>query len=151
MALHKLVRRNYGGKSPVSIRYQNLHSFEEGMILLCQSILETRQAWHLNGSALFTIPLNHIFVRQTFFLNLHTNLHLIGYRQSEQSRVKVFFACLSVIRTHRIASDFKSWLYHIYMACKKTNQLISNANEFISFFHGGLTQLIYFIALFPTS
>ena len=29
MALHKLARRNYSGKSPVSIKYQNLHSFEE--------------------------------------------------------------------------------------------------------------------------
>ena len=39
MALHKLVRRNYDGKLPVSIKYQNLHSFKEGMILLCQSTL----------------------------------------------------------------------------------------------------------------
>ena len=29
MALHELARRNYSGKSPVSIKYQNLHSFEE--------------------------------------------------------------------------------------------------------------------------
>ena len=29
MALHKLQRRNYGGKSLVSIKYQNLHSFKE--------------------------------------------------------------------------------------------------------------------------
>ena len=42
MVRHKLVRRNYGGKRPVSIKYQNLHSFKEGMILLCQSILEKR-------------------------------------------------------------------------------------------------------------
>ena len=57
MALRKLERRNYGGKSPVSIKYQNLHSFKEGVILLCQSILETRRISHLHGSALFTIPL----------------------------------------------------------------------------------------------
>ena len=42
MELHKHVRRNYGGKSPVSLKYQNFNSFKEGMILLCQSILETR-------------------------------------------------------------------------------------------------------------
>ena len=30
MALHKLVRSNYGRKSPVSIKYENLHSFKEG-------------------------------------------------------------------------------------------------------------------------
>ena len=57
MALHKLERRNYGRKWPVSIKYQNLHSFKEGLILLCQSILETRRIAHLNGTAHFTIPL----------------------------------------------------------------------------------------------
>ena len=57
MALRKLERRNYGGKSPVSIKYQNLHSFKEGLILLCQSIFETRRMSHLHDSALFTIPL----------------------------------------------------------------------------------------------
>ena len=41
----------------MSIKYENLHSFKEGMILLCQSILETRRISHLHGSPLFTIPL----------------------------------------------------------------------------------------------
>ena len=58
MALRKLEMRNYGGKSPVSIKYQNLHTFIEGFILLCQSILETRRITHLHGSAHFKIPLN---------------------------------------------------------------------------------------------
>ena len=59
MALRKLERRNYDGKwPPMSIKYQNLHSFKEGLILLCQSILETRRTTHLHGSAHFTIPLN---------------------------------------------------------------------------------------------
>ena len=57
MALHKLERRNYGRKWPVSIKYQNLHSFKEQLILLCQSILEMRRITHLHGSAHFTIPL----------------------------------------------------------------------------------------------
>ena len=57
MALRKLERRNYGGKWPVSIKYQNLHSFKEGLILLCQSILETRRITHLRGSPHFTIAL----------------------------------------------------------------------------------------------
>ena len=43
MVLRKLERRNHGRKSPVSIKYQNLRSFEEGLILLCQSILKTRR------------------------------------------------------------------------------------------------------------
>ena len=55
MALHKLERRNYGRKSPVSIKYQNLHSFKEGLIFLCQSILEARRITHLHGSAHSTI------------------------------------------------------------------------------------------------
>ena len=53
MALRKLERRNYGGKLPVSIKYQNLHSFKEGLILSCQSILETRRITHLHGSVHF--------------------------------------------------------------------------------------------------
>ena len=57
MALRKLERRNYGGKSLVSIKYQNLRSFKEGLILLCQSILEPRRITHLHGSAHFTISL----------------------------------------------------------------------------------------------
>ena len=57
MALHELVRRSYGEKLPVSIKYQKLHSFKEGVVFLCQSILKMRRISHLNGSALFTIPL----------------------------------------------------------------------------------------------
>ena len=56
MALCKLERKNYGGKWPVIIKYQNLHSFKEGLILLCQSILEMRRIIHLDGSAHSTIP-----------------------------------------------------------------------------------------------
>ena len=59
MALRKLERRNYGGESPVSIKYQNLHTFKEELILLCQSILETKSITHLHGSAHFAIPLNN--------------------------------------------------------------------------------------------
>ena len=57
MALCKLERRNYGGKWPMSIKYQNLHSFKEGLILLYQGILEARRIAHLHGSAHFSIPL----------------------------------------------------------------------------------------------
>ena len=57
MALRKLERINHGRKWPVSIKYQNLHSFKEGLIFVCQSILETRRITHFHGSAHFTIPL----------------------------------------------------------------------------------------------
>ena len=62
MALRKLERRKYSGKLPVSIKHQNLQTFKEGLIILCQSILETRRIPHLPGSAHFTIPLNYIFI-----------------------------------------------------------------------------------------
>ena len=57
MALRKLERRNYGGKLPVRIKYQNLHSFKEVFILLCQSTLKTRRRINLHGSTHFAIPL----------------------------------------------------------------------------------------------
>ena len=57
MVLRKLVRSNYGRKWPVSIKYENLHSFKEGVVLLCQSILERRRMSRLPDSAHFTIPL----------------------------------------------------------------------------------------------
>ena len=71
MALHKLERRNYGGKLPVSIKYQNLHTFKEGLILLCQSILEVRRITHLHGSAQFTIPLRSVFPGERVWSWLH--------------------------------------------------------------------------------
>ena len=58
MALCKLERINYGKNWPASIKYRNLHSFKEGLILLRQSILEARRITHLHDSAHFTIPLN---------------------------------------------------------------------------------------------
>ena len=61
MVLRKLKMRNYGGKSPVTIKYQNLHILKEGLILLCQSILETRRITHLHGPAHFTIPLIYFY------------------------------------------------------------------------------------------
>ena len=62
MALHKLEMRNYGRKLPVIIKYQSLHSFKEGLILLCQSILGTRRITHLHGSSHFTIPLTKLYL-----------------------------------------------------------------------------------------
>ena len=64
MALRKLERRNYGGKLLVITKYQNLHTFKERLIHLCQSILETRRISHLHGSAHFTIPLNVFTVEE---------------------------------------------------------------------------------------
>ena len=71
MALRKIVRRNYGRRSPVSIKYKNLNSFNKGVILLYQSILETRSGSHWHGSALFTIPLNLLLCRLRFLKKKH--------------------------------------------------------------------------------
>ena len=79
MALHKLVRRNYSRKLVVSIKYQNLHSFKEGMILLYQSILETGQISHLHGFPLFTVPLTKE--------NDETSVKKNGYQQSIISKI----------------------------------------------------------------
>ena len=61
MALRILLSRNYGGKSLVSIKCHNLHSFKEGVIPLCNSIFKTRRISHLHGSAPFTVPLHSLF------------------------------------------------------------------------------------------
>ena len=81
MVLHRLVRRNYGGKLPMSIQCHDLHSFKDEVILLCQTILETRQISHLHDPALFTILLkNSVGKLDTVALVLisfnHTRAHL---------------------------------------------------------------------------
>ena len=43
MAPRTPVRRNYSENLSASIKCHNLHSFKEGMILLCQSILKTSE------------------------------------------------------------------------------------------------------------
>ena len=58
MVLRKLERRIYGRKWPVSIKYQNLHSFKEGLILLCQSIVEMRRITFTWLSSLYN-PFNN--------------------------------------------------------------------------------------------
>ena len=58
MTLRTLVRINYGGKLPISIKCHNLHSFKEGVIVLCQSIIGARGISLLYDSLLFTVPLS---------------------------------------------------------------------------------------------
>ena len=58
MTLRTLVRINYGGKLPISIKCHNLHSFKEGVIVLCQSIIGARRISLLYDSLLFTVPLS---------------------------------------------------------------------------------------------
>ena len=79
MTLHKLERRNYGRKWPVSIKYQDLHSFKAGLILLCQSILKMRRITHLHGPAHLTIPLS-LFYRYYFgrYLNWVNWFHFLN-------------------------------------------------------------------------
>ena len=76
MKLCTMVRRNYGGKLPASIKYHNLLSFKGGVILLCQSRLETRQILHLYSSDLFTVPLS---VSSGFTVLRHFETRALGY------------------------------------------------------------------------
>ena len=82
MVPQRLVMRNYAGKLPVRIKYQNLLSFKEGMIHLCQSILETRQMSHLHGSSTFAIPL-----RTPFAFRVSRNHFLQVLAKNEESFV----------------------------------------------------------------
>ena len=85
MMLRKFERRNCGGKSPVSNKYQNLCTFKEELILLCQSILETRRITHLHGSAHFRIPLNHINFR------VRCSLYAMLYCFAALAHISVYF------------------------------------------------------------
>lgn len=58
MAQHTMVTKTHGAKRQVSIRYYNLHSFKEGALLLCQSILGTGRMSNWCRWALFTVPLS---------------------------------------------------------------------------------------------
>ena len=87
MALHILARRNYGGESLVSIKYYNLHSFKEGVTLLCQSILKTKEILQVQHSALFTIPLMQCptnnketgqdLIKKVLLLNIFSNMSIL--------------------------------------------------------------------------
>ena len=59
MALRTIAMRNSGEKLPVSMHCHNLHCFEEGVILLCRRILETRQISHSFNSVVYN-PFNKI-------------------------------------------------------------------------------------------
>ena len=95
MTLHKLVRRNHGGKSPVSIKYQNLHSFKEGLILLCQSIFETRRITHLHGSTHF---IYNPF--KTVLVEIESKVFFVA--QSWWATFKISFAVIFVGKTQII-------------------------------------------------
>ena len=101
MVLHKLERRNYSGKWPVNIKYQNLHTFKEGLILLCQSILETRKITHLHGSAHFTIPLNILKLPHKVFLE-NCILTCKYFNQSLPKSFKNWFTLATGSHTHNI-------------------------------------------------
>ena len=76
MALGVLVRINYGGKFPLSIKCIKCHylySFKERVI-----ILEARRISHLPSSTLFIIPLNQLYtsflISNTFISNVKLKL-----------------------------------------------------------------------------
>lgn len=56
MPLHTLVRGTYGRRRRLNIKYYNLDSFKE-VILLCQSLFKTRRLSNWCSIAQFTVPL----------------------------------------------------------------------------------------------
>ena len=133
MVQHKLVRRNYGWKLPVSIKYQNLHCFKKGMIHLCQSILETRQMSHLQCSALFTIPLRRI----------STSSYLVALKIFSSDKLDVKFSKVVFFSSFFISSaSCSKWnarstiLFQINFSVEKNKET---------------TQARYFITVHPSS
>ena len=114
MALRKLVRRNYGGKSLVSIKYQNLRSFKEGMILLFQSILESRWISHLHGSALFKIPLKtrHLFNSSNIYLKPEHFLKSKFTLSKVKVKIKISWQYIQPFTIPLIKSKLKVILKH---------------------------------------
>ena len=47
MMLRKLERRNYDRRLPVSIKYENLHSYKEGVILYVRVSLK-QEEYHID-------------------------------------------------------------------------------------------------------
>ena len=68
MALCEFERRTDGGWIPVSVKYIIFGSFKEGMIIVCQIIIETERMAIWYSLDLFRIPLN--------FTNLSEDLYL---------------------------------------------------------------------------
>ena len=94
MMLHKLEKENYGGKSLVSIKYQNLHTFKEALILLCQSILETRRITFTWFSSLY----NLFKSQQNFQTCLKSNFLFIFFSNILQNVFKMNGVKLTICR-----------------------------------------------------
>ena len=88
MALCELERRNYIGKWSVSIKYQNLNSFKEGLILYCQSILGMRRIRHLHGSAHFEITLRAMESTSAEAFESELNIEPINLRLKELQQME---------------------------------------------------------------
>ena len=110
MALRKLVRRNYGGKSLVSIKYQNLRSFKEGMILLFQSILESRtiplKTRHLFNSSNIYLKPEH-FLKSKFTLSKVKVKIKISWQYIQPFTIPLIKSKLKVILKHSMWPHFR--------------------------------------------
>ena len=122
----RLVRGNYGGKFPVSIKYQNVHSFKEGMIHLCQSILETRRISHIHGSAPFTILLRtHWDISIARLLSHFPPLTSFVFEKAFDTFLSIIdikhFICLYFPKIHLNRSS--SWINY-WNKCNSTSEYI---------------------------
>ena len=94
---------------------KNLHSSKKEVILLCQSILETRKISHLHGLALFAIPLNETKLDESFPIAKFT---LGGYEiRARRDRTKFGGALIEYVRK--------------VLICKRISKYDPNFNESI--------------------
>ena len=146
MALRKLVRRNYGGKSLVSIKYQNLRSFKEGMILLFQSILESRWISHLHGSALFTIPLKtrHLFNSSNIYLKPELFLKSKFTLSKVKVKIKISWQYIQPFTIPLIKSKLKVILKHFRIVSKRLTLIdFFRQGTLCNILHGFFFVLLY--------
>ena len=124
MALCKLVRRNYSRKLPVSIKYENLHSFKEEVILWCQNILETRRITHLHGSAFFTIPLT-AFCSRKIYIKGRSDFQTKGLkREREWEREEAILSTFWITSTHHLQNvSYSASILLSYLEMRVTIEL----------------------------
>ena len=118
----------------MSIRYENRYSFNGGLILLCQSIFETRRRIsHLPSSAHFTIHLTPLYHLQL----LHRHLYISrGFREgaggvtAESPPLHMDSSRESLIseRKSLTAKHIKVWSVKLYV--KSQRELVSLIQTF---------------------
>ena len=118
-------RRHYGRKWLVSIKHQNLHSFKEALILLCQSTLERRREAHFCGSSHFTKSESvfWMIVEIPYLIHFHYHcLLVVNFPQPLQQVIAppLRFSCLKI----GCQSALKAWQIYPGTTCDSVKDLL---------------------------